>query len=64
MNEDLYELAKKHLGALDARNISDIEVRHVIGERDVDRNNERENNIQINIYYTEPKWPDGPTLKF
>lgn len=64
MNEDLYELAKKHLGALVARNISDIEVRHIVGERDIERGDERENNIQIDIYYTEPKWSDGPTLKF
>ena len=47
MNKELYELAKKHLGALDVENISDIEVRHIIGERDFERNNERENNIQL-----------------
>ena len=53
MNEDLYELAKKHLVALDVERISDIEVRHIIGERDFERNNERENNIQIDIYYKD-----------
>ena len=53
MNKELYELAKKHLGALDVENISDIEVRHIIGERDFERNNERENNIQIDVYYKD-----------
>lgn len=53
MNEELYELAKKHLGALDVEKISDIEVRHIIGERDFERDNQRENNLQIDIYYKE-----------
>ena len=53
MNEDLYELAKKHLGALDVEKISDIEVRHIIGERDFERNNERENTIWIEINYKD-----------
>ena len=53
MNEDLYELAKKHLNVLDVEKISDIDVRHIIGERDFERNNERENNIQIDIYYKD-----------
>ena len=53
MNEELYDLAKKHLSALDVENISDIKVRHIIGERDFERNNERENNIQIDIYYKD-----------
>ena len=53
MNEELYELAKKHRSALDVEKISDIEVRHITGERDFELNNERENNIQIDIYYKE-----------
>ena len=53
MNEELYELAKKHLGTLDVEKISDIEVRHIIGERDFERDNQRENNIQIDIFYKE-----------
>ena len=53
MNEELYELAKKHLGTLDVEKISDIEVRHNIGDRDFEQNNERENNIQIYIYYKD-----------
>ena len=53
MNEELYELAKKHLIALDFEKIIDIEVRHIIGERDFERNNERENNIRIDIYYKD-----------
>ena len=53
MNEELYELAKKHLGALDVEKISDIVVRHITGERDIERDNERENNIQIDIYYKD-----------
>lgn len=53
MNEELYELAKKHLSALDVEKISDIEVRHITGERDFERDNQRENNIQIDIYYKD-----------
>ena len=53
MNEELYELAKKHLTTLDFEKIIDIEVRHIIGERDFERNNERENNIRIDIYYKD-----------
>jgi len=50
MNEELYELAKKHLEQLDVSKISDIEVRHIEGEFDSERG-EREDNIQIDIYY-------------
>lgn len=53
MNEELYELAKKHLGELKVHNISDIAVRHIKGERDFEMNGERENNIRIDIYYKE-----------
>ena len=50
MNEELYEIAKKHLEQLDVSKISDIEVRHIEGEFDPERG-ERENNMQIDIYY-------------
>lgn len=53
MNEALYAIAKKYLEELNIDNISDIEVRHVIGEQDIERMNERENNIQIDIYYKD-----------
>lgn len=53
MNEELFEIAKKYLKELNIDNISDIEVRHTIGERDFELSNERENNIQINVYYRE-----------
>ena len=53
MNEELFEIAKKYLKELNVDNISDIEVRHTIGEQNIELNNERENNIQINIYYKE-----------
>ena len=52
MNEELYEIAKKHLEQLDVSKIADIEVRHIEGEHDFERG-ERENNIQIDIYYKE-----------
>ena len=53
MNEDLYKSVMKQLTALDVEKISDIDVRHITGERDFERNNERENNIQIDIYYKD-----------
>lgn len=53
MNYELYEIAKKYLKELNVDNISDIEVRHVIGEKDFERMNERENNIKIDIYYKD-----------
>ena len=50
MNEELYEIAKKHLEQLDVSKIADIEVRHIEGEHDFERG-EKENNMQIDIYY-------------
>lgn len=50
MNEDLYELSKKHIEALNVEAITDIEVRHIIGNSDEIN---PENNIRIDIYYKQ-----------
>lgn len=51
MNQELFELALKQLNALDAKKLTDVEVRHV--EDPADEYGVKENRIQIDIYYNE-----------
>ena len=53
MNKEIYELALKHLNALDANTLLDVELRHDESpQRDED--GIKQNRLCIDIYYNEP----------